>query len=237
MESIAVKRAKVMKHLIKFMNLIDPSGDNAKAYKQKFEKMSDAEFDKYMKDFLADDKKNFYVEIIEFDRDIKIENVEKCAEAFKVPLFERVAMPYLTGDTEHAPMTPSPVAVGYIHEKRMQQALMKKNTGSITADKRDPKTGQVIGEDKNARISDAETYALLAIGAENALREFMGPRADNMVTKSQMNNAINRNGYVSLEELDHNPENNISLNTLDVYFAMQGIRTNLVVSDKFLPGV
>ncbi len=228
MKSIAERKKAFMNHLIKIMDLLDPTGDNSKIYEEKFNKMNDKEFDSWANSFFNNEKANLYLELVEFERDLKLENIEKCAEYMHVPLFERVAMPYLTGDPDNVVVTPEPVPVGYIHEKRMQQTLLKKNSGSIDIRKRNPKTGQVINEDKNARNSDVETYSLIALGANEALREFMGPRADDMKSKNQMYNNISRDGYVELNELENNPENKVALNTLDVYFLMQGITTNLI---------
>lgn len=235
MKSITERRKLFMDHLMNIMDRLDPSGDNSKKYKDTLNAMSDTQFNKYIVKWLDDPKSNLYLEIVEFERDLTLENVEKCAKYMKVPLYERVAIPYLTGDPDNTLVTPEPVAVGYIHEKRMQQTLLKKNAGSVDIKKRNPKTGQVINEDKNARNSDVETYSLIALGADKALAELMGPRADDMKAKNQMYNNISKDGYVSLESLDNDPENKVALNSLDVYFLMQGISTNLVYPMDILP--
>lgn len=235
MESIANKRKKFMDYLLKVINTLDPSGENEKLYNQIYGKMSDKEFDKYIREFFEDDKANFYLEVVEFDRDLSIDNIIKCAELMKVPLFERVAMPYLNGDLDNIIATPEPVAVGYLHEKRLPQTVLKKNSGSVDIQKRNPKTGQVVNEDKNARNSDVETFSLIALGANKALAEFMGPRADDMKAKSEMYNLISRDGYVSLEDLTNDPYNKVAINTLDVYFTMQGLRTNMVAPMDLIP--
>ena len=189
-----------------------------------------------MEKWLNDDSiKGFYLEIVEFERDLSLENVFKCAERMNVPLFEHVACPHINGSTENAIVTPEPVPVGYIHAKRMQQTLLKKNSGSISIDEFNPKTGQVSGDDKNAVNSNVETYSMVATGAKEALRELMGPRADNRTAKTEMLNAINRDGYVSLNELSNRQEDKVSLNSLDVYFTMQGLRTNLVYPPEVIP--
>lgn len=236
MASIAERRKKFMDHLCKIMDLLDPTGDNSKLYHQKLDPMSDKEFDRWVQRFFADPKQNLYLEIVEYERDLKIENIEKCAEYMGVPLFERVAMPYLTGDLDNVIVTPEPVPVGWIHEKRMPQTLMKKSHGSISIDKRDPRTGQVTGDDKSSRNSDQESVGMVAVGAMYGLRELMGPRADDMVAKNQMYNAIAKNGYVSLDELEDDPYNKVSLNSFNAYFLMQGVCTNLVSELGFIPG-
>ena len=118
----------------------------------------------------------------------------------------------------------------------MPQTLMKKSAASIKIDKRNPKTGQVVGEDKNARNSDSEVYSLATLGAMKALSEFMGPRADDMKSKNEMYAEIAKNGYTSLEDLTDSPENKTALNTFDVYFLMQGLRTNMVDRLDNIPG-
>lgn len=236
MPSIKEKRKVVMEYLDKFFNTLDPSGANSKLYHEKFDHMSDQQFDQYFRKFLNNDKQNFYLEIVEYERDLKIEDIEKCAEIMTVPLFERIAMPYLTMDKNNVVVSTTPVPVGFIHEKRMPQTLMKKSAASIKTDKRNPLSGQVVGDDKNARNSDSEVYSLATLGANAALREFLGPRADDSKAKSEMYSKIGDNGFVSLDELTDDPYNKTAVNTFDVYFLMQGLRTNMIERIDKIPG-
>ena len=234
--AIKDRRKIFMDYLDSILNTLDPSGANSKLYHEKFDKMSDNQFDSYIKRFFEDDKQNFYLEIVEYERDLTMENINTCAEMMGVPLYERIAHPYLTGDKENILVSKSEVPVGYIHEKRMPQTLMKKSAASIKIEKRNPKTGQVVGEDKNARNSDSEVYSLATLGAMNALKEFMSARADDMKAKNEMYAAIAKNGYVSLEELSDDPKDKVALSTFDVYFLMQGLRTNMVDRLDNIPG-
>ena len=234
--AIKDRRKVFMDYLDCILNTLDPSGANSKLYHEKFDKMSDNQFDSYIKRFFEDDKQNFYLEIVEYERDLTMENINTCAEMMGVPLYERIALPYLTGDKENVLVSKSEVPVGYIHEKRMPQTLMKKSAASIKIEKRNPKTGQVVGEDKNARNSDSEVYSLATLGAMSALKEFMSARADDMKAKNEMYAAIAKNGYVSLEELSDDPKDKVALSTFDVYFLMQGLRTNMVDRLDNIPG-
>ena len=123
----------------------------------KLDPMSDTEFDKWAKDFFADDKKNLYLEIVEYERDLTLEAIENAAKYLKVPLYERVVLPYLNGDPTLCTTTPTPVPVGYIHIKRMPQTVHHKNSGSTSIRHRSSKTGQVSGEGRNGRNTDVET--------------------------------------------------------------------------------
>ena len=191
--AIKDRRKVFMDYLDAIMNKLDPSGTNSKLYHEKFDKMSDNQFDSYIKRFFEDDKQNFYLEIVEYERDLTMENINACADMMGVPLYERIALPYLTEDKENVLVSKTAVPIGYIHEKRMPQTLMKKSAASIKIDNRNPKTGQVVGEDKNARNSDSEVYSLATLGAMNALREFMGPRSDDTKAKNENESEFENN--------------------------------------------
>ena len=91
-----------------------------------------------MMEYLRDHemKQLVYLEIVEFERDLKLENIQKCADFMRVPLYERVAIPDVTGDNDNVVVTPEPVPVGYAHYKRMQQTVLKKNSTSIKINKK-----------------------------------------------------------------------------------------------------
>lgn len=225
-----------MDYVCQMYDTLDPSGTNTQRFREQYEGLSDDEFSKQIEKFLNDDsEKGFYLEIVEFERDLSLENVFECAKQMNIPLFENVALPHINGDPDNAIVTPEPVPVGYIHAKRMQQTLLKKNSGSIHIDDRNPKTGQVKGDDKNAVTSNVETYSMVATDSNEALRELLGPRADNKPAKDAMYAAINRDGFVSLNELPNRQEDKVAINTLDVYFAIQGFRTNLVYPPEVIP--
>ena len=90
------------------------------------------------------------------------------------------------------------------------------------------KTGQITSSDKNGRISDSDNFIMIAVGANFALKEFLAPRADDMVMKQAMISEITKKGYVQLKELPDSIDNKQSLNFLDVYFTGASLKTNLV---------
>ena len=207
---------------------LDPSKVCADKYKNLFKKMSDAEFEKYFKTIFNNEDEYLVLDIIDYERTVTIENIEKAAKVLDIPLFERVAMPFLSPDENQPVLSKYEVPVGYIHCKRVQQFLRKKNATSTDISMRSALSGQVMGKDKNARDSDQENYALVTLGAENILKELMGPRADDPAMKDQMYSNIAKNGYVTLDELDSDVKNKVTLNTIDVFFMGMGINTDLV---------
>lgn len=220
--------------IYKVFDILDPSGITTTRYQDMFKSMNDAKFDSFFKEFFSDENLYLTLDTVDYERDLTIENVEKAADFLGVPLFEHVVMPFANNDKDHPVVTKFAVPVGYVHVKRVQQLLFKKNSTSTDITQRSALTGQVTGKDKNGRESDNENVALLALNSTAILQEFMGPRADDMVMKQEMYAQITKKGFVSLEELPNNVENKTTLNTLDVYLMGMGIQSDLVTPGLIL---
>lgn len=227
--ALTPKKRKEMETLIySVFTALDPSGVNTEKYKSMFSKMSDAQFDKFFKDLFKNEDRYLILDIVDYERTITMDQIENAAKILNVPLMERVAMPFANGDKDNPSITKYEVPVGYLHMKRMQQILSKKNSTSTNISNRSVITGQVVNDDKNARESDQEVFGLVALDANNVLRELLGPRADDMTMKTQMYSEIARKGFVSLDELTDNVENKTTLNTVDMYLCGMGIKSDLV---------
>jgi len=221
-----------MKNLIyTVFDALDPSGENSDKYRNIFDKMNESQFDTFCKKFFKNENDYLILDIVDYERDLTMDAIEKAAKILGVPLFERVIIPFANMDKNSPEVTKYEVPVGYANIKRMQQLLSKKNTTSTEISERSALTGQVTGHDKNARSSDVENFALVTMNAEYALRELMGPRADDQVMKAEMYSAIAEKGYVSIEELTNKVENKTTLNTIDVFMIGMGIKTDLVTKD------
>lgn len=228
------KRKKMEKLIYDTFSALDPSGVNTEKYKSMFKDMTDSQFDSFFKKYFNSDS-YMILDIVEYERELKLENVEKAAKLLGVPLTERLIMPNLNHDKEHPIVTKYEVPVGYLHIKRLQQMLSKKNSTSTDISSRSPTTGQVINADKNARNSDQENIAMITTGVDAPIRELLGGRADNMAAKTAMYSEIAKKGYVSLSELPNDPSSKTTLNTLDVYFLGMGIKTDLLTNTLELP--
>lgn len=233
--SVSSKRKKIQEMVINVMDMMDKSGFNSQRYKDFFKTMDDKKFETFIKKFLADDSEHFYMEVTPFEKNSEpsLEDIQKTAKYLGVPMNEYMYMPYANPDGE-AIRTIEPVPVGYLHMKRLQQILSKKNSFSSNIQARNAKTGQITGADKNGRVSDSENYALVAIGAEEALKEFMGPRSDDALMKQEMMKDIAKDGYTSLKNYTSDVGNKQALNTLDVYFTGAGIITDLITPGYML---
>ena len=214
---------------------LDPKGINTNKQREYFSSMSDAEFEKTMKEFLNNDKENFTLDIIEFENNLKMEDCEKAAAFLKIPLYEYVYMPHLTMDKSHVVVTKEKCLVGYINIKRPQQLVHKKNGITVSNEKRNMITNQATNKDKNARDSDIEASMLVALGADKLLQELHGPRADDSVMKQQMMQSIATKGYVLLDELENLPTNKVTLNTVNTFLLGMMLQSDLITDSYILP--
>lgn len=223
-----LKRQKMEKLVYDTFNALDKSGRNTERYKKLFSGMTNAQFDAFFKDLFANENEYLILNLCDYEIDLRIEDIERAAKVLNVPLFERIAFPHYTLDKDNVIVTKEAVPVGYCHIKRTQQTVAKKNGISTSANIRSSLTGQVTAGDKNGRQSDLENATLIGMGAVDILKELNGPRSDDPVMKQQMLTAINRKGFVSLEDMESDPANKTTLNTVNVYFLGMNLNTDLV---------
>lgn len=228
-------RAYIEKLIYDEYDQLDPSGSNTEKMKALFQPMTDQQFEKYMKQFLANDDENFILDIVEFEHDLKMEYCEKAAKVLGIPLMEYVYMPHLTMDKKRVIVSKEKCLVSFINAKRTQQFVYKKNGLSISNEKISATTGQVTQKDKNAQDSDIEASMLVALGAEHILQELHGPRSDDHVMKREMNQSISTKGYVMLDELTNSPVNKVTLNTVNTYLLSMGLKSDLISESYILP--
>ena len=75
---------------------------------------------------------------------------------------------------------------------------------------------------------------LACLGMEATLRELNGPRADDLSMKNQMLHDIALNGYTRLADMEDNPENKTTLNTVNVFLLGMGLESDLVTKGLML---
>lgn len=227
--AITPAKRKAMEEMVyQTFQKLDPTGRNTKMYQDLFKDMSDTQFDNFFKELFADENAYLTLNVIDYEIDLKIDDIENAAAYLKVPLFEKVAFPHFTMDKKNVIVTKERVPVGYVHVKRTQQTVAKKNGLSTSADIRSSITGQVTGKDRNGRESDLENSMFISLGMKDALKELNGPRSDDFAMKEQMYNAINTKGYVSMNDMESDPSNKTTLNTVNVFLLGMGINSDLV---------
>jgi hypothetical protein len=218
---------------------MDPSGENTKKYKALFQSMNDAKFSQWVTQFLADPKANIRLDIEEYDKrkTLKYENIEKAADAMNLKLYEYVYLPHVSSNPNRPIRTRTPVLVGYLNIKTVQQLQTKKSTGVINDLDRDDLTGIAKGESKGGTFSGIENEILIGIGADNVLSEICGVRGDNMIEYENMLEKISESGSCKLGDIKTNSLDKPTLLKTDLFLKAMGIKTDIVSEAYYNTGL
>ena len=230
MANIKEARKKVEKKIYETFNILDPTGQNTEFYKHKFAKMSDIEFYTFFK---QDFPLKFQTKIFEIDP--KAGDIIKALDHLKVPVTEKVSLPFLYRNKDGVPVKSQEVLVVYLPLKRMKQMVQKKTGYSTEISKRDFRTGLLIDTDKNGNSTDREFESLVVFGMDNTLRELSTYRADSMSAKNKFYNQINTIGMVSQKDVEVENSDSIARNLISAYLLGCHINSNLVNIDCMLP--
>ena len=225
------KRKKIEELIDKTLQLMDPTGINAKKYRNMFQTMSDQQFTKWIQGFLADDKSNIRLDIEEFgdgSRSLKFENVEKAANNLGIKLFEYVYLPHVSSNPNRPIRTKQPVLVGWLNIKRTQQLVTKKTGLALSDDNRDDMTGAAKGDSKGGTTTGIENELLAGVGGDIILSEISGARGDNVKEYDNMLKSIAENGSVRLADIKTNAYDKPTLLAADMYFMAMGLKTDLI---------
>ena len=223
-------RAKCEKLIYDTLDALDPSKTNSEHYKQIFAKMSNEEFKKFISKDLP-----YRFHVTPFEIEPTMKNVYDAAKILNVPVLEKVSLPFLYKDKNGRSVSTKEALVGYLHLKKVQQFITKKNAMSVDIAQRDMRTGLLISHDKNGKETDREMESLMVNGLNDTLKEFGTIRADYMESKNQAYNTINVTGSLSLEELDIEGKQSLAKNMANAYLIGAGIMSNMINEDYYLP--
>lgn len=226
-EKLKPIRKKYENMLFELMDDLDPSGYNSQVYKDSFEKMSDKQFIDMCKNMISKDDMNFSFEIKQMETPkeggISLEKIKNVANKYKIKLVEYVFMPFRNPSGE--PMcTYTRIPIVYSPVRRFfQQMLQHKNSISNNNTRINPLTGQVTSDDKTASTTNIQTYALTITNRNNALKEYLGPRADDNVSKQEMLTQIENTGRFRLSDTNIQTHNKRSINTAEAFAKASGV--------------
>lgn len=223
-------RSECEELIYKVLDTVDKTKANSEHYKAIFSKMSNDEFKKYISKQFP-----YRFHTRPFEIEPTMEDCEKALKILGVPLLEKVYSPYTYEDKEGRVATTKECLVGYMHIKKVQQFITKKNAMSVDIAQRDMKTGLLLSHDKNGKESDREFESLVVNDLTNTMKEFSTIRADAMDAKNLAYNTINTTGSVSLEELNIDPSDSLSKNMMNVYMLGALIYTDVINQDYYLP--
>lgn len=221
-------RKDIETDIYELLDDMDPSGKNTKRMRDFLSAKTDQEFFEFIDEFFDNPDKLMPVGYEAYNNPVNLKFCHDVAKNHNVPIYEYVYRAYLNGDTDNPPGTVNKIMVLDLPVKRLKQMAQSKNHVSTASAKRDPRTGQVTGEDKTARITDVEGYSLLASGQYYAAQEYYGPMADDSAAHMEMLRRIQRDGEVELKDLPNDPLDKVTLNTINALLLGACIQTNMI---------
>ena len=224
------KRQQAEELIYKVYDTVDPSKTNSDYYRKIFATMTDKDFEEFCKRRLP-----FRFHNSVFRVEPKMYEVIDAFKVLNKPLLEKVKLPYVYKNAKGEPVETQECMVIYIHLKRMKQMLTKKNNTAMNIEKRDMKTGRLIGSDKGGQETDREFESLATMGLDWTMDEFARSRADATDAMTQMSNTILANGYVTDKDIQVSKDDSLGKNMLNVYLLGAGIASNLIDIDYMTP--
>ena len=109
--------------IYKFFDTVDKSKTNGNKYRTLFEPMSPSAFKSYIKGMFEDDDAYLILDIVDYERTLTMEELEKSGKVIDCPFYEYVYLPHVTMDKDNIIRTRVKVPVGFIHIKRTQQTV------------------------------------------------------------------------------------------------------------------
>lgn len=213
----------------KVFDAIDKTGQNSGFYKEKFAKMTDAQFLTFCKQDFA-----FKFQTKIFEIEPTFQDIKKGADILKIPLIEKINMPFIYMNKDGVPVKSKEALVVYVPLKKMKQFLTKKNSMSTDISMRDMKTGLLLNADKNGATSDREMESLAVMSLGKTMDELSRYRADAMNAKSQFYNDINTKGMVYLKDIPVDIDDSLAKNLLNVYLLGSLLNSNLMNEEDYL---
>ena len=223
----STKRIKAENDLIALFDMFDPSKYNSDQYRILFDTMTEKEFAQYMNDIVND---NQYVsfEVKTSEKDLTLDKIFDICNKNGIKTHKYVKYRDNTSkDGSCMSITPYPSLILYVTIKRLQQMVSKKNSATGDIDVINPLTGTVPGESKGAGLNDTQSFGLVSTNQRSVLKELLGPRADDEHSKKQMLNMIREKGDVSLSDLNIEPRNKQSTETMRIFMRAAGIEVKI----------
>lgn len=188
-------RAKIIAHIVKHMDMMDPAGDNGKRYANMLNAMSHGEFDAFMQRLKAG-KEHLHLVAPTFKKTLQTSHLLSAARSLGVEIFQRLWLTDPVSGKKY--LTPEKYPILRIPVRRTQQFLDKKISIPANDKRTDALTGQVTGDDRAAGISAPEVHILRTRGLHKTLREIMSIRGGNIEGFGDFKRQMEENGEVNL---------------------------------------
>ena len=191
-------RSKAEAYILKFMKDIDPSMNNFRIYKEKFSKMTDNQFHKYMTD-MKEGKTQLVVYSANMVNNLTTTNLKNVAEKYNVSLFDHIDI--WDNDLERFVRTSTKYLIVDVPIRRLKQTLSEKISVPDNDRVRSVQTDQVTGDSKGSSVSLIEAQIAIDKGLDEVVNEFFNIRGGNLEAVNTLKSVLENKGSVSSEDL------------------------------------
>lgn len=189
------RRKRVEEYIYSSMDKLDPSGKNKAIYKEKFAKMSDADFHRYMEN-LRDGNDRLAMYTANIVDKVDLDTLIKTAKDFGIELFERIRM--WDKATGKYYLTPKKYIILQLAIRRMSQFIDHKLSVPEGDNHIDMLTGQVVKPDRAGAISQVEIQALYARNFRNTILELIKYRGGDVNAFAEYKRELEEQGRTSV---------------------------------------
>ena len=217
------KRKTAEDKIYKTIDLIDPSNTNSKRYKSIFSKMSDGDFNNFMKD-LKENKRKLFIYAPNMKLNLKVNDLLKAADSLGIKLFEKIKIWDNIGKRYF--LTPKEYLILPLPVRRVKQFLMDKMSIPESDKKLDLYTGQVVQPDKGSSVSTTGMTTMTSKGLHKTVVELMTIRGGNPEAYAQMSASLVETGSAFVSDSD--PDSRVrSVEVASAYLKAIHIDNNL----------
>jgi hypothetical protein len=217
-------RTAATEEILKFIDMILPGSDNVAIYTELLGKLTDSEFEAYMRKLEIEEECLSIVSANQQKPRLSLQRNLEVAKKLGHSFFERLWLtdPH-TGTTY---LTPIPYMVIDLPLRRQAQRLEKKVSIPHDNFHTDVMTGQATGPSKGASLSFPELQVLYAQGLESTIEELIKFRGGDEEAYRAMNKAIVNQGSVYLDTVRGNSRVK-STETLSAFLKAAHLDNNL----------
>lgn len=195
------KRKKAQEYILKHITVMDPSGQNTKRYEDIFKKMSDKDFDAFMKD-IRNGKQKLFLYTPNMENNLDLDHLLKAADMLNINLLEQLKL--WDSSTKKYYTTSNKYLVVTLPTRRLKQYLEDKISVPDSDSKIDAYSGQVVKPDKGASISGVEMQTMISKGLHNSIAELTNVRGGNIAAYADFKAELEETGEGSLQSAAEN---------------------------------
>lgn len=189
------KRKRTEAYILEHMSHIDKTGANTKYYQQLFEKMSDADFDQWMR-WLKNNDTVLVAYFPNMKSKITIPDLLEECKRLGIKLFTRLKL--WDEVTQSYYITPKEYMMLQLPVRRMSQFIDHKLTVPESDQRIDLLSGQVMKPDQASSLSQVEVQTLYARGLTNSILELIKYRGGDLTAMSDYKRELEEQGQTSV---------------------------------------